>query len=264
MGAKTRMAGVFTGGAMLVVLVAFGSVLDHTPLASLAGLMFVVAYDLVDVPRIRRVLRSSRADALAFLATLIGTWVLTLDAAIYLGVGISVVLFLRRARVLRVTALSVAPDGTLQESTLDSPATHPQCRGVRILQIDGPLFFGAAAELQAAIVEAARPAAVRAVIVRLKRAHGLDATMAGMLGDTATMLRAKDRQLLLVGMTPDVMQVLQRSGAAETIGADNLFVTRPRWFSALEAAIARAATLCDHGQTCPLLRWRATARVSAG
>jgi SulP family sulfate permease len=225
--------------------------------------MFVVSYDLVDVPRIRRVVRSSKSDAVAFVATLIGTWVLTLDAAIYLGVGISLVLFLRRARLLRVVELAVGPDGALQERSPGAKEALGTCPKVRLLQVEGSLFFGAAGELQSAVIDATRSPSVQVVLVRVKRAHGLDATTAAILADTAALLRAKDRHLVLCGMTPEVMAVLERSGAAEVIGPDNLFPTRQLWFSALAAATRRAVELSEHDdEDCPLHRLDARASVS--
>ena len=193
---------------------------------------------------------------------MVGTWVLSLDLAIYLGVGISLVLFLRHARLLRVRELVLGEGGTLQERLLDAAPTSGRCPRIRILHVEGSLFFGAAGELQSALDEAARPSDVAVLIVRLKRAQGLDFTSAGVLEATAASMTARGQHLLLVGMTPAMMTVLERSGVANAIGGDNLFPTRERWFSALDAARARAVSLCGRDcETCPLahVRFAATA-----
>ena len=104
-GARTRTSGVIAGATMLLIPTLAGGWLDGIPLPALAGLLMVVAFSLVEPTRIRRIVESDREDALAFGATLMGTWILPLDRAILLGVGISLALFLRRARHLVITEM---------------------------------------------------------------------------------------------------------------------------------------------------------------
>ncbi|MFO7567055.1 MAG: SulP family inorganic anion transporter [Enhygromyxa sp.] len=258
LGARTRAAGVITGLLMIVVLLALAWLLDHTPIPSLAGLLLVVAWDLVDVPRIRRTLRTSPGDGLAFLATMLGTWTLSLDQAIYLGVGVSLVKFLRKARLLTVHELVVDETGRLQEQALGqrlAPGTS-RCDEIRLLHVEGPLFFGSASELRRALDEVVASPRLQVLILRVKRATGLDLSVAEELIAIADLLHARGRHLVLVGMTPDLSEVLERSGASAVIGEDNLFPTRRRWFAALRAAIERAVELAadKHAPDCPLAR----------
>lgn len=259
-GARSRLSGVLTGLGMVGVLLAVGPLLDRTPIAALAGLLLVVAWDLVDPVKIRQTIRASRADALAFVVTVLGTWVLTLDVAIYLGVGLSLVLHLRNARLLVVRDLVVGDEGRLVEQPLGTRSGA--CPRVRILHIEGSLFFAAAGELQAILDEALRSDPLRVLIVRLKRARGLDASIASVFASTAQAARSSGRHLLLVGMRPEAMKVLERSEAAAAIGPENLFPSRDRWFAALDAARARAFELCGNAcERCPLSasRFAATA-----
>jgi len=256
-GAETRLAGVFSGGLLLVVLVTVGPVLDATPVASLAGLLVVVAWDLVDVPRIVRAVRAGPGDALAFFGTLVGTWSLPLDRAIYLGVGISIVLFLQRARMLVVRELVVGDSGRLREAPLARvPDPARSCPGVRILHIEGPLFFGAAGELQAALDDITASPLLQVLILRLKRTQGLDATTVEVLEAASRRLSETGRHLLLVGMRPAEMAVLERTGAADRLSRDQLFPTQRVWFKAMNEAVALACELRrDHGcEVCALGR----------
>lgn len=257
-GAKSRVAGILGGVMVLAVLMAFGSVLDGTPIASLAGLLVVVAVDLVDIERIKRTFRASPADGVAFVSTMVGTWVMSLDLAIYLGVVISLVHFLRKARLLSVRELLVGDDGMLRErdptdsTVVDRAKEKSRCNRIRFLHLDGSLFFGAAGELSAALEAVIRDDAMRVLVVRMKHTQGLDATSTAVFEAAAERLRADGRQLILVGMSEEMMGVLQRSGAVERLGGDNLFPAQMRWFSALNAARARAVGLCGEGcATCP-------------
>jgi len=264
-GARTRMAGVFGGVLMLGVLLTLGSVLDHTPLPSLAGLLLVVAYDLVDVERIRRTVRASRADGVAFATTMLGTWVLRLDTAIYLGIGISLILFLRQARLLSAHELLVGKDGVLHERALgdeqDLPDQVTQCDRIRFLHIEGSLFFGASGELALALESAMSSPRIKVLVVRMKHTQGLDATSTAVLEAAAQRLESAGQHLILVGLSAEMMAVLERSGAAGRLGRENLFASEQRWFAALNAARQRAISLCgDECATCPF----AAALVSGG
>jgi len=259
-GARSRAAGVLAGLAMIIVLLSLGAVLDHTPIASLAGLLVLIAWDLVDVPRIRRTLKTSFGDGLAFVATLIGTWALTLDQAIYLGVAVSVVMFLRKARLLAVRELVVDEHGRMMEHALGQPLPPEvhRCNSIRILHAEGSLFFGSAGELRRALDIVMAAPELKVLILRVKRATNLDLSVAEELIAIAQLLRSRGQHLLLVGMSPDVMEVVSRSGAGAVIGEANLFPTRREWFAALEAAKARAFELCadGHASDCPLTHAR--------
>jgi SulP family sulfate permease len=259
-GAATRLSGILAGVSTAVMLIVAGPLVDRTPIPALAGLLMVVAYDLVNMTRIQRTLRTSRGDALAFLVTLIGTWTLRLDYAIYLGVAMSIVLFLRRARMLVVHELEVSPRGRLREVS-DTPGER--CPSVRVVHVEGPLFFGAAGELRDALSEYARDPALRALVVRIKRTQGLDLTTARVLVTIADQLAKRNAELFLVGMRPSAMKVLEGSDVIDQIGEDHVFPTRPGWFHALDAGLAAALEMAKAPAESPLRRYlalRAAAR----
>jgi SulP family sulfate permease len=241
-GGKTRMAGVIAGLFMVVALLALGPLLNHTPMASLAGLLLVVAWDLVDREKIKKTLRASWPDRTAFVATVLGTWAMSLDKAIYLGVGISLVLFLRKARLLTARELVVDEGGRLREVQIGAPLKegHKRCDHLRLLHLEGALFFGAAGELQNALDEMTRDDAVRVLIVRMKRTQGLDASIAGIFEGAAQTLAQQGRSLMLVGISDDARAVLDGYQASQSIGEENLFKVKPTWFDELSTALKQA------------------------
>jgi SulP family sulfate permease len=97
-GARTRLAGMLSGAMVIGVVMVAGPIVDLTPVASLAGILIVIATDLIEPKRIRAVWASNGGDRLAFAATVIGTWTMRLDYAIYLGVTISLIGATRRRR----------------------------------------------------------------------------------------------------------------------------------------------------------------------
>jgi len=259
-GARTRLAGPIGGVFVALVVLVAGPLVDHTPLASLAGILLVLAGDLVELPRIRLTMKSGGGDIAAFLVTLVGAWVFELDKAIYLGVVVSLVLFLRRARLITVVPLVVDADHHLREAAEDGAPTRT-CSAVRILHVEGSLFFGAASELQEDLDEVLVDTSVRVLILRLKRCQGLDVTTAEVLRSVLEAMRRDGRHLVLVGMRPPVMARMEALGLVEAFGRENLFPTEPGWFVAMDRAVHHALGLVgDHEADCPLRGYLAERR----
>ena len=258
-GGKSRMAGVFGGIVVLLLVWVAGPIVDHTPIASLAGLLLVVAWNLIDVPRIRTALKTSPGDAAAFVVTALGCWTLSLDQAIYLGVAISLILFLRRASLLKVTELGIDKTGRLREVELDDETQLGRAPGLRMLHLEGPLFFGSSGELRSVLDEQIADASVQVLILRLRRARGLDVSTATVLSDAAQQMKTHGKTLILAGMNPLQSQRLERSGAAAIIGPEQLFPHRPKWFGAMDASLRHALSIT--GESSPAmedyLAWRA-------
>jgi MFS superfamily sulfate permease-like transporter len=157
-----------------------------------------------------------------------------------MGVGVSVVLFLRRARVMVVREMFRDADGNWQECKTGQEDVPGRLPGIRILQAEGPLFFGSTGELMAVLDETLGDARARVVILRLKRAHGMDATVAAALAEAARQAERHGRWLMLVALDQRQMQVLERSGAAKAFPPEHLLMVRGRRFEALEAAVRLA------------------------
>jgi len=251
-GARSRVAGISSGLLVILVVLVAAPMVDAIPIAALAGMLLVLAWELVNFRAIQRTLRGSLGDSAALLMTFVGTWTLRLDEAIYLGVGVSLVLFLRRARLLVVRELHVDSEGHLRE------VDGRSCRVVRVLHAEGPLFFGAAAELESALDEALADDALRVLLLRLKRTQGMDLSAAHVLEDAASRLRARGGRLLLVGLLPDPLALLERTGVAAEIGPENIFPSRSGWFAAMDEALAEGLAHDHHGSDCPLMEYIAS------
>ncbi len=265
LGARSRLSGVFSGLLVLGILLVAGPVVDHTPIPSLAGLLLVIAADLVDKNQIKRTMKGGLGDTAAFVATMVGAWALDLDMAIYVGVLISIGLFLRRARLLTVRELAVDARDRLREAVSPIAPDDDElpelsqgfrvCPQLRILHVEGSLFFGAASELQHILDVAAAEPDLKVLAVRLKRCTGLDITAAEVLKTTARQLRKEGRTLILVGMRPPVVARMQAFGVDLAVGAENLFPTEPGWFVAMDHALERGLELIEphqHDGDCPL------------
>ncbi len=262
-GARTRLSGALSGVFMIGVLLILGPIVDFTPIAVLAGLLLVVAVGLVDVPRIRRLIRSSRGDAVAFLGTLIATWTLSLDQAIGVGVAISIVLFLRQARLLVVRELTPDAEGNLTEYRIGEA---PGAAGtpIRFVHVEGSLFFGAAGELRDSLEPVVKTPGTRVLVLRIKRAQAMDFSSAEALAAFATRMREQKQHPVLVGVSEETKSLLARAGLSDVIGLDHIIPGAPEVFEAAARAVRKAVQLVgvEVVKNDPLVIWANRRRSS--
>jgi SulP family sulfate permease len=145
-GARTRMAGAFSGGFVLLVLLAFAPWLGNIPMAGLAGVVVVAAVKMIDVEHIRLTWQSRATSRVTFLVTFIATLLLPLHYAIYLGVLLSIGLYLYESSNVQLSYL-VEREGKFIERSFAELVQNPP--PIAIIHVEGALYFGATDDLEA-------------------------------------------------------------------------------------------------------------------
>jgi sulfate permease, SulP family len=224
-GARTPLAAVFSAFALLLILVFVKPLAAFIPIASMAAVLFIVAWGLIDFAMIRTLLRTSRTEALTLAVTFIATLSIRLEVAILIGVLVSLLVYLNRTTHPRLTR--VLPDpaaGRRFDAVADET---PLCPQLDILRVDGSLFFGAVEhvrdELEAA--RAQRPD-IRHLLLVGSAINFVDASGAELLMQEARALRAAGVTLYLCNLKPQVRTVLKRGGQLDAIGRENVFDTK--------------------------------------
>jgi len=258
-GASSRLSGVLAGLLVLLAVLVAGEYINAVPIASLAGLLLVVAYDLIDYRAIKATVLAHSGDRLVFLGTLLATWMMPLDRAIYFGVGVSIFVFLRQSRMISVTPLRVGSKARLIEGhgdVEDSPSGYEpcECPSIKLVNVEGSLFYGASGQLYSRLAVASSDSETKALILRIKGGQGLDVTTSTALVSIAKQMASSGRRLLIVGVTPSAMSLLDKVGATDEIGRDNIFPARPGLFEAMDLAIKSALAGPEHSHegVCPL------------
>ena len=238
-GAQTKAAPVFTGIFTLILVILIGwsgetglNIIDYIPTAALAVLVIAVSFSLFNVHQIRICLRSTSDDAVVIVFTFLSTLLAPLHVAIFIGVAISITLFLRKASKPYLTEYEFNETGELREKAGAHARPIP---AISIVHVEGDLFFGASEIFRTQIQRTVADPAISVIILRLKNARHLDATSVMALEDLVHFMRRKGLHLLISGATKDVYKVLKRSGILETLqeGADrkqgesNIFLTMP-------------------------------------
>lgn len=224
-GARTRVASL-VHAVVLVLVVAFaGSLVSQIPLAALAGVLMVTACRMVEVHKVRAVVRATRSDAVVLGITAFATVAFDLIFAVEVGLAAAAVLALRQvARTAQVTPVS--PE-ELDRDTSDS-LLH---EGILTYRLDGALFFGAA---QRFLTELTAVSDAKVVVLRLPDIQVLDATGAQALGEIVAELEDRGITVLLKGPRPEHLRVLVATGALDHLAHEN------HVFEHLDAALAHA------------------------
>jgi SulP family sulfate permease len=157
-----------------------------------------------------------------FVVTLAATCMLPLHVAIFLGVAVSVILYLRKASQPQLVEYSFNEEGNLAEAS--KGRQHPS---ISIVHVEGELFFGAADLFRTQVQRTFADPNLRIIILRLKNARHLDATSVLALEELLRVLRADERHLIISGASKDVYRVLKNSGLVDVVGRDNIFLASP-------------------------------------
>ncbi|TWD81678.1 SulP family sulfate permease [Kribbella amoyensis] len=239
-GARTRWSGVFAGGWLAVIVLAVGPVAGEIPMAVIGGLLIVIGGELITgrFGDIMLVLRTSALSSVAMVVTFLATTQLPLQQAIFIGAGLSILLYAvsasRRGRLLLLTP--VTDGGWLVEAPPRVLASHR----TTVLHYDGPSFFAEVNRLEEEWPET-RETVDAAVVLSFRGSGGIpSATFLKALEQAAGRLHARDIDLVLCGVSPSLFQVLERSHALDLLGEDSVHVETPHLMDSLTTAYAAA------------------------
>jgi SulP family sulfate permease len=221
---------------LLVILLVAAPLARHIPLAALAAILVVVAWNMGEWGEVPSILRLSRADISVWLITFVLTVLADLTVAVEAGMILAALVYVRKVTAT-TTVARVTPE-YVESGVAHSLQMHEIPAGVAVYRIHGPFLFGAAEKLSVIRDELQDLPAV--VVLRLRNMTAIDATGLHALETLAEELHASGRHLVLCGMRDQPARLMARSGFHRHIGGDNL---QP----SLEAAIVRARQILAGG-----------------
>lgn len=242
-GARTPLAAVFSALLLAAMLLVIAPLAAYLPLAVMAALLFVVAWNLIDLHEVRRVARTSRGDLIALLVTFAATLTVQLEFAIFIGVIASLLVYLNRTTHPSLTRV-VPDDATPQRRFVPLASDARACPQLEILRLDGSLFFGAVEHVRDALEAArrARPEVKRFLLVG-SGVNFIDVAGCEALVQAARHLEETGATLYLCNLKPAVLDTLQRGGFIDALGAQRVFATKTDAIRALYPTLDPAT--CD-------------------
>lgn len=239
-GAQTQVAALLSSMLVLGALFFVAPLINYIPVPALAAHLVRIGLKMINREQILIAWRSTRSDAIVLAATLLAAFFLKLDTAIYVGVGVSLALFLRKASSPSLVEYGFNDQGQLAEIEDGKSRANS---AISIVHVEGELFFGAADLFQEQVRLLADDDGIKVVILRMKNARHLDATSVMSLLQLHEYLTKSGRHLLISGINPDVERVLRKSGALSRIGAENIFPAEANLTMSTKRALLRASQL---------------------
>ncbi len=223
-GAQTPMAAVYAAVSLMIILLLIAPLTAYLPIASMAGILLLVAYGLIDTHHIRTIFRTSKQEAGVMAITFAATLLVELEFAIYVGVILSLLLYLNRTSHPRFITLVPDQDSNRRGFVNIEKKPSPECPQLKIIRVDGSLFFGAVNHIaeQLHAITKQNPEQAHILIVG-GGINFIDVAGCEMLASEAHRLHLSGRKLYLCSLKGEVVDVLRRGGYLDRIGEENIF-----------------------------------------
>lgn len=218
-GAATQFSSLISGVLCLVGVFTIGQYISLVPKPCLAVMVMVIGYSLFNRKQYRIVTGTTLSDAVVFWITFLTGLIFALDFAIYVGVGASIVLYLRQAAAPHLVEYGFTDEGQLQELETRKRTDME----ISIVHVEGELFFGAADLFLEQTRRFCADPNLKVVILKMRNARNMDATSCMALEELVRYMRKSDQHIIVCEVKSDIMRVMQKSGLQELIGVENLF-----------------------------------------
>ena len=217
-GAKTPVAGLVHALTLLLILLVAAPLARFIPLATLAAVMFVVAYNMSEWREIGVILKLSNADKAVWLTTFALTVLADLTVAVEVGMVLAALLYIYR--VSQTTTVATITDELIENGRPHILQDKCMPDYVTILRIRGPFLFGTTEKLAEETPDVSRFAPV--VILRLRHMTAIDATGLHAIEMFAKRIKQSGRVLLLCGARDQPAEFIEQSDFLENFGRDNI------------------------------------------
>lgn len=214
-GGRTQMSAIIHGVVLLIIVLLAAPLAAFIPMAALAGILVMVAVNMAEIPHFIRLLKAPKEDAFVMVLTYLLTVFVDLTIAVGLGIVMAALLFIKRVSQLSVNRVF---DESLRQISEGSKRLHASLEDypeIRMYELAGPLFFGAASQLESQIEHDHG----QALILRMKHVHSIDATAVHALEMVIEKaLHEKQGKVYLATLRPEVEKVLEQTGLIKKIG----------------------------------------------
>lgn len=226
-GAKTPLAAVFSALTLIAILLLIAPLAHYLPLAVMGAILFMVAYGLINVPYIKAAFKTSRQEIVVMLLTFCSALFADLEFAIYAGVLLSLLLYLMRTS--RPLVLDVKPDAAENSYHYSTDTGLPDCPQLKMVRINGSIFFGAADHIQGHLeeIDAAHPDQKHVLIVA-SGINFIDMAGAEMLVKEAQRRRRLGGGLYFYRVKNEVLSLLEQGGYLPELGPEQFFPVKTR------------------------------------
>jgi Sulfate permease and related transporters (MFS superfamily) len=250
-GGISRFSGILSGVFVAIVLVFFAPYAKYIPSPCLAGVLIITGYNLIDKKEIKKVVKAGilTSDSIAMWVTCVLVIVLlNLDYAIYAGIALSIILYLKDTNKAPIKLLipSQGKDSQVMEQEIEKLNEKVD---ILIIQPEGNLYFGGATDLGDQLNKLVPKSKV--FILRMKYVTRMDLTSLGALRVFIRNVKEAGGSVIISGVKPNIDSIFKKLNVESDVGSENIFMSENEIFASSTHALekARAALNSDVGRT---------------
>ncbi len=234
-GAVTPLSAIFSAIFLALIVLLVSPLTAYLPIAAMGGVIIMVAYNLIDRNQIKHVVESDGSEAIILVATFLATLFLELEFAIYLGVILSLVIFLGRTSAPVIAILAPDIDTRYNRAMLTDVESKPldECPHMKIIRIDMSVYFGSLNFIQSKLFKISEKEGRKHIVVMSDGINFIDLAGAEMLCDEAERLEEEGGGLYFAGLKPAVYESFSETHAIKHIGNNHFFDDKPMVFKTL-------------------------------
>jgi len=223
-GAKTPLAAVFSAMLLACIVLLIAPLTAYLPVAAMGGVILLVAANLLDAKGIRHILHTDKSEAAVLLATFLATLFVQMEFAIFCGVLLSLLLYLKRTSHPSFIVLAPDPDSLRRPLVNVRRKAVPECPQLKILRLDGSIFFGAVTHISEELhrIMDDFPEQCHILIVG-GGINFIDASGCHMLFNEALSLKLSGRDMSFCSLKTEVREVLDRGMCVRRLGGEHIF-----------------------------------------
>lgn len=240
-GARTPLSAIFAALTLILIVYFISPLTAYLPIASMGGVILVVAYNLIDIKQIKHVIESSKSETIILIATFLATLFLELEFAIYLGVVLSLVIFLGRTSTPEIATLAPDIDHRYDRAMLTETSSKPlaECPHMKILRIDMSVYFGSLNFIQSKLYKVSEKEGRKHILIIGDGVNFIDLAGSEMLCEEADRLEDEGGGLYFTGLKPAVYQSFGRTHAIKHIGNNHFFDNKHDTFKTLHRLLRK-------------------------
>ena len=224
-GAKTPFSAIFAAIFLMIIVLLVAPLTAYLPIAAMGGIILLVAYNLVDIHHIKQTLNFSKSESAILLTTFFATLFLELEFAIYIGVLLSLILFLARTSTPNIPVLSIdsGPKNTHRKFIDIDEKPIEECPQLQIIRIDMSIYFGSINHIQKHISNITEKENIKHILIEASGINFIDLAGTEVLVSENKRLVKQGGGLYFVNLKPSVYEFTAKSCFIKQIGNDHFF-----------------------------------------
>jgi len=223
-GAQTPMSAIFSALFLMMIILLIAPLTAYLPVAAMGGVILIVAYNLIDFHHIKNIFEFSKSETSILLTTFFATLFLELEFAIYLGVLLSLIIFLARTSTPEIVTMAIdeEPGGKRKLVNIEKKPLN-QCPQLKIIRIDMSVYFGSIDFIQKRLNHFMDNERVKHILIVGTGINFIDLSGAEMLVNEANRIKKMGGGLYFAELKSGVYEFISRTCFVAKVGSDHFF-----------------------------------------